>query len=997
MPITSLSLSSRPQQPAIAQEVLSGKEASLQDQKGLSTGTHDSGYLPDSPIDERRNKQATPRHFMTETIQVQGELEDGSETTDMNKGVVSNPLEGAMTTAAISVVSSSASSMASSIKDASYEARSHYYEEYQSHLNQYRHRRSSHRIIGESRSVVERGGQGTSVIQPTVGLPEAERASFDQQYLERSEGADDGAQAPPSFMAPIPSIRQDQQAWSHSPFLRTHSRSQSLSSPNVSISSTQSTLTSSESFNSCRQNSPSNALLSDTGHPLAVQDRFRSQMYWPYTLPHEVTPRQAQAQTKAQSRQNQNDRHVSARAPNVCRQSDTADGSGVFSGGCGGGTLPSKDVSERSQSSLDMGSFFQQQNKAKDDQAAIGVDGLLSLRPRPQLIDGERVPISTKPSTSTFAQIQLRPKSTMGTVGSNALDNKTTRSAEDTSTVGSGSGAVRNPLIFKVQLPTRGTSKGPLPIEFQIKLLSSVLHHDPFNCPIRRTTQVWEAIAQELGIRARTCARRFDNIIQASIAGRERLSGTEEQIAIKKQLLEQLLEMMNQPQAKVRMQNKRRYRSEEADRQLLLETIRFNPFGQKIGLVAKAWEDVRDALNMKVHARQCIRRVNRIIKPYLLRERMYKGNIPEEMQEENDELVKQVLQLMHLSGHSGSLEDDDGNSNEEESASESDDAGDTFLDADDGQQHGRSQHSNEDKIANDQDDRMVFPLRSNFGSQSPQSRIIASPLSEPSFSTPASMIISTSRRNRKRYSNQSSPESMKRNVGEHATAAIDLEEFRPQRIWGSHPYSRTSTSRSVSSSSRCVYASHSRSEQQQPTNTIDPERGIVFPRSPLSEDAHQNRPNLPSPTASSISTITAGNLSQGLYPSREGSMTQGVNESNFQMYRAILSEFHTVRDYLSQMSGQRQRDKENQKMLYHMMERMQQQIQEQQHAIDEMQQQLQLQPRPQSSDASPSDGFFRQPLQHQSSPLASKEVSVESVLQNQDNNINTSSVRGTEE
>lgn len=220
---------------------------------------------------------------------------------------------------------------------------------------------------------------------------------------------------------------------------------------------------------------------------------------------------------------------------------------------------------------------------------------------------------------------------------------------------------------FRIQ-SARGTPKGPLPIDVQISLLTSVLQHDPFNCAIRKTTQAWESISREQGIRARTCSRRFDNIIQASIAGRDRPIGTEEQQAAKKRLLEQLFEMMNQPQALKRMQKKRRYRSEDTDRQLLLETIRLNPFAQKVGQVAKAWEDVRDALKMKVHARQCIRRVNRMVKPYQLRERMYKGNIPEEMREANDDLVKQIITLMRQAGQGGTL-DDGCNSNDEDSAS----------------------------------------------------------------------------------------------------------------------------------------------------------------------------------------------------------------------------------------------------------------------------------------------------------------------------------------
>ncbi|KAF9337375.1 hypothetical protein BG006_005002 [Podila minutissima] len=249
---------------------------------------------------------------------------------------------------------------------------------------------------------------------------------------------------------------------------------------------------------------------------------------------------------------------------------------------------------------------------------------------------------------------------------------------------------------FKIQ-SARGTPKGPLPIEVQISLLTSVLKHDPFNCAIRKTTQAWESISREQGIRARTCSRRFDNIIQASIAGRDRPMGTEEQIASKKRLLEKLFEMMNQPQALMRMQKKRRYRSEDADRQLLLETIRLNPFGQKVGQVAKAWEDVRDALKMKVHARQCIRRVNRMVKPYQLRERMYRGTIPDDMREANDDLVKQVINLMRQAG-GGSLEDAC-NSN----ASSHDDSGSGMSDSDDQDEGYLDQ---DEKRTRDEDDEL---------------------------------------------------------------------------------------------------------------------------------------------------------------------------------------------------------------------------------------------------------------------------------------------------
>ncbi|KAG0052169.1 hypothetical protein BGZ83_002942 [Gryganskiella cystojenkinii] len=272
----------------------------------------------------------------------------------------------------------------------------------------------------------------------------------------------------------------------------------------------------------------------------------------------------------------------------------------------------------------------------------------------------------------------------------------------------SSSSQVTSPIKKEAVTPfpiqsARGTPKGPLPIDVQISLLSSVLNHDPFNCAIRKTTQAWESISREQGIRARTCSRRFDNIIQASIGGRDRPIGTEAQQATKKRLLEQLFEMMNQPQALKRMQKKRRYRSEDTDKQLLVETIRLNPFAQKVGQVAKAWEDVRDALKMKVHARQCIRRVNRMVKPYQLRERMYKGDIPEDMREANDDLVKQVIQLMRNAGQGpGALDEGEGcNSNDEDSASLMSDSEDQD---DDGE--AESKMGQQDELMEDQRDEL---------------------------------------------------------------------------------------------------------------------------------------------------------------------------------------------------------------------------------------------------------------------------------------------------
>ncbi|KAF9960452.1 hypothetical protein BGZ65_012304, partial [Modicella reniformis] len=378
---------------------------------------------------------------------------------------------------------------------------------------------------------------------------------------------------------------------------------------------------------------------------------------------------------------------------------------------------------------------------------------------------------------------------------------------------------------FKV-VSARGTPKGPLPIDIQISLLTSVLKHDPFNCPIRRTTQVWERISKEQGIRARTCARRYDNIIQASIAGRDQPSGTEEQIATKKRLLDQLFVMMNQPQAIVRMQKKRRYRSEEADRKLLLETIRLNPFAQKVGQVAKAWEDVRDALGMKVHARQCIRRVNRMIKPYQLRERMYNGNIPAELKEANDELVKQVIQLMYLGGHSGSLEDDGGQSNDEDSvsgASDSDDQDDGFIGSG---ARKRELPQDDDELEEDEDEKIIgqrgAAQRSSskykqesgaitsISSSTPLGALYASSAQTPGGSEALSMASSehdalSGRHGRSHPSSYSSMDKKKRHkeagTSDSLQSTQTLEsDFRPQRIWGSHPYSKEVLTRSASGS-----------------------------------------------------------------------------------------------------------------------------------------------------------------------------------------------------
>ncbi|KAF9185503.1 hypothetical protein BGZ51_002625 [Haplosporangium sp. Z 767] len=501
----------------------------------------------------------------------------------------------------------------------------------------------------------------------------------------------------------------------------------------------------------------------------------------------------------------------------------------------------------------------------------------------------------------------------------------------------------------------RGTPKGPLPIEVQLKLLSSVLRHDPFNCPIRRTTQVWECIAREQGIRARTCARRYDNILQASIAGRDRSIGTEEQVATKRKLLEQLFEMMNQPQALVRMQKKRRYRSEEADRQLLLETIRLNPFGQKVGHVAKAWEDVRDALHMKVHARQCIRRVNRMIKPYLLRERMYKGNIPKEMREVNDELVKQVIQLMQQAGHAESLEDEAGNSNEDESASDSDDQGE-----------GEGRYQEEDELEDDRDETMVSPDRSPStranNAQAPSTRPATPGISEPPSGS-STAHTTPAQRGRLRNSSQGSwekkSEPMDPSLDESKSVRV---EFRPQRIWGSHPYSKDALSRSASGSQRSrsghtLYSksgSHHRPVKHISTNNkaqgdgsnvgihrypAESEQETSAVRSPLSETS--SRPALPSPTASSVSTSMSRHGPVGEHH-RHSSGSAAPTEPTSPLYRVILDEFHTVKTYLGHLEGQRQRDKHNQQTMYQMMERMQQQLQQQEQAIQDIKSQLQF-------------------------------------------------------
>ncbi|KAF9125948.1 hypothetical protein BGW39_007028 [Mortierella sp. 14UC] len=554
-------------------------------------------------------------------------------------------------------------------------------------------------------------------------------------------------------------------------------------------------------------------------------------------------------------------------------------------------------------------------------------------------------------------------------------------------------------------LSARGTPKGPLPMNVQISLLSSVLRHDPFNCPIRRTTQVWEAISREQGVRARTCARRYDNIIQASIAGRERPVGTEEQIAAKKKLLDQLFVMMNQPQALVRMQKKKRYRSEEADRQLLLETIRLNPFAQKMGQVAKAWEDVRDALKMQVHARQCIRRVNRMIKPYQLRERMYHGNIPDEMKEENDELIKQVIQMMQASGQGGSLEDDD-----DEDAGQSQDEDDSASDSDD-QEHeshqDRSRHSRDTKTQRGNDDEIdegadSIALRPSTAAmnvslsprspalslaQSPQTVATTPAASEPPLLASSEPTIPAHRSTRRlRLSGQSSlghsHNSNKRSLvdrsSDEMTGVIPSphhpfeSEFKPQRLWGSHPYSKERLSR-TSRGTHSQRASRSSSLQSdlhhRPTKyTRSSSRDL------LGDSVGVSRDRLMALQGSSTAAGGESESRQYYYDQQNNVYTQS-NTNNTQhhhhhsqpmtdgqiaissaqqqvqlqgqaakqLYRAILGEFQVVQQYLGKMEDQRARDKERQTEMGYLMDKLQFQLQQQQQSIQDLQAQLQHQ------------------------------------------------------
>ncbi|KAK3812937.1 MAG: hypothetical protein J3Q66DRAFT_346979 [Benniella sp.] len=584
--------------------------------------------------------------------------------------------------------------------------------------------------------------------------------------------------------------------------------------------------------------------------------------------------------------------------------------------------------------------------------STAGSHNLPSLAPKPHTMTTGQTTETSTPVDDNKQRLPLLNKDSNASKGIKTV----VEGATSSSRIGAAE-AEGTAHPFKV-ISARGTPKGPLPIDVQISLLTSVLKHDPFNCPIRRTTQVWERISREQGIRARTCARRYDNIIQASIAGRDRPSGSEEQIATKKRLLEQLFVMMNQPQAIVRMQKKRRYRSEEADRRLLLETIRLNPFAQKVGQVAKAWEDVRDALGMKVHARQCIRRVNRMIKPYQLRERMYKGNIPEELREVNDELVKQVIQLMYLGGHSGSLEEDDGQSNDEDSVSgmsDPDDHDDGFTGS---EARKRELPQDDDELEEDEDDKMVGlnDVEQNSGRSQKQE-----------FYIPSMRITGTSEAATATDQSVSSEYHLSRNPGysvgtrkRQKEAGVNdgtrpLEsEFRPQRIWGSSPYSNEALARSSSG----LYVSRDRSNRTSSTTVkgeqydCDPQqssraragksddatlyggdldhRSVLAQRPSSMDVAHRpvaalspRSAHAPPPSGPSLST---------------SSSTLSVDPL---LHQTVLREFHVVKDYLGRLEGQRQRDKNNQKAMFNIIEDLQHQVQEQQRHIEDLQSQVQ--------------------------------------------------------
>ncbi|KAF9145461.1 hypothetical protein BGX30_008678, partial [Mortierella sp. GBA39] len=538
---------------------------------------------------------------------------------------------------------------------------------------------------------------------------------------------------------------------------------------------------------------------------------------------------------------------------------------------------------------------------------------------------------------------------------------------------------------FRIQ-SARGTPKGPLPIDVQISLLTSVLQYDPFNCAIRKTTQAWESISREQGIRARTCSRRFDNIIQASIAGRDRPIGTEEQQATKKRLLEQLFEMMNQPQALKRMQKKRRYRSEDTDRQLLLETIRLNPFAQKVGQVAKAWEDVRDALKMKVHARQCIRRVNRMVKPYQLRERMYKGNIPEEMREANDDLVKQIITLMRQAGQGGTL-DDGCNSNDEDSAS-------FMSDSDDQEEYMDGQRENAQEEDDDEDEDMLSrsesEQRSSGQKKQDENSAPRSPVG-PANHTPSTQPTTPSLSAPTSTGTASSTPATPAKRGRPRNPVPATTTTAPTAQIKRHS-SHSSNDRIRNSGSADVNMVEPAQQQQQDSNTPrhrpswEGEQGDSKLARPVNNGADQSTAlssPLPvhSPAAQHPPTLHipghANHYSQGEFAGsaggaadykrptkhartktsvdhphamRGGELTVAGVESqpesppSVKHYREILNEMQIMREYLGQMDEQRRADLDKQTSMLHLVDKMQHQLSQQQHQLSQLQQQLRYGP-----------------------------------------------------
>ncbi|GJJ69724.1 hypothetical protein EMPS_02072 [Entomortierella parvispora] len=451
----------------------------------------------------------------------------------------------------------------------------------------------------------------------------------------------------------------------------------------------------------------------------------------------------------------------------------------------------------------------------------------------------------------------------------------------------------------------RGTPKGPLPIQDQISLLKSVLRHDPFNCPIRRTTQVWECIGREQGIRARTCARRYDNIIQASISGQERTSGTDEQIATKKSILEQLFQMMNQPQALLRMQKKKRYRSEDADRRLLLEIIRLNPFGQKVGQVAKAWEDVRDALNMKVHSRQCIRRVNRMIKPYLVRDRMYNGDIPEAMREENDDLIKQVIDLMNVAGQEVSLdeEEEDDEGAEAGTVLRGDDSGTGVSDSEEQDDENYDGANNQLSCSPNQRNDVASHSSTCLSGQIYQS---SSPW-RPSIGLSKSLVPGVSMQQRSPTLND----------------RRDSQPWSPRHALDSHPYART--------------------RNPSPTTRV--------PQHPLTSPArrsHSDSDNLgkkPIPLANGESHLrTVGTSDQPRWQDVENEQ-----QSPDELVRQIYHELRSLQGSLGRLSQQQQQERDLRRSMSSSIFQLRSQLEQQQHHIWDLQYQLKRLPLPPSS------------------------------------------------